>query len=206
VNVAGAQLGNVADERRFPRTTVLAVGKPPPECIEDPDSCYPQVIPSGPSTQNTVKGRKVNDYVWAYDEVTLYQVCSSTTCENVGSVRVDARIGLNGRQSNWSQGIAPLEGPRIKGTNKWNCIDDNGNAPNTSCSGGEQARTSSTYRSGRFESTDSSIHRDDSRYWYHFDYAWKASGYPWVFTWRDWRSFIFLCSETQGPGECQFNQ
>jgi hypothetical protein len=91
----------------------------PPECIEDPDSCYTQVVPSGISVQNTVKGRKVNYYTWAYDEVVLYQVCSGTTCSNVGSVRVTARINLNGRQSQWSQSIAPFDGPnQRKGTLK----------------------------------------------------------------------------------------
>lgn len=72
----------------------------------------------------------------------------------------------------------------MKMTHKWNCIDDNGWLPNTSCTGGWQAHQDPYYRWGRFSSYDAVYHEDNDKYWYDFKRSWRASGWSgWV--WND---------------------
>lgn len=95
----------------------------------------------------------------------------------------------------------------IKATHQWDCVDDNGNLSNTSCSGGTRSRTDDTYTPLRYESNDYNYHSDDERYWYNYDYYWKARGYGDIkWKWENWRSFVFRCDRDYSPAACRFNQ
>lgn len=208
-NVSGRDSAD-SRHRSNPTASGLSDTEPlPPECIIDPNSCYTQTQSSGFTIQNTPVGNKVSDYIWSYGEGVNYSVCSSTTCSHLGQVYVTARINMNGRQSKWGMSIAPMSGPyQIKGTNKWNCRDNNGSLPDTSCSGGQQARTASDFHTNAFHSSDTNYHSDDEVYWYNFSYAWKAINYPsWTFSWVNKRSWKFACNQNYaGAAKCRFNQ
>lgn len=166
----------------------------PHECEVDPASCTPVVTSDGIGILNVQVGRLVSDYIWAYDDTVHFKLCSQSGCIEVGSALVGARTNLNGRQSQWSQYSDSL-GPAIKATHTWDCVDDNGSLPNTSCGSGN--RTNSVYTTSRWTTSQNNYHQDNETYWYNFDYFFKLSGYTQTWTWTDWQSYKFICKNQQ---------
>jgi len=118
-----------------------------------------------------IVGNEVSPYRWFYDANTDYGDGNG----KVGNFHIGASITLNGRQSNWKLNTYVNDGPRIKMEHHWNCVDTNGLAPNTSCSGGWRKHTSS-YTRNTFHSSDSNLHDQDQFYYYDFEFTWNASG------------------------------
>lgn len=154
---------------------------------------------------NTQKGRLVSDYIWAYDQTIHFNLCDSNgNCDEVGSAVVGARINMNGKQSQWSQYSDSLSGPPIKATHKWDCVDDNGSLPNSSCSGGIQTRVNDSYVFSRWTTAQNNYHSQVETYWYKFDYSFKLSGYAGVvWPWQNWRSYKFSCRDRE-TNPCRF--
>jgi hypothetical protein len=148
----------------------------------------------------TVVGVEQSAYLWVYDATTSYYL----NTKNIGSLHVHARINLNGRQSQWTYKTYVVSGPDVKmSPQSWNCVDDNGSLPNSSCSGGWQNRTNTSYTSSTFETDDSNYHQDNSLYWYDFEYHFYARGYPYLWNSGGFTSHHFSCHSVD-LGPCRF--
>lgn len=140
--------------------------------------------------ENNIDGRPYgferSPYLWDHTANIRYGYYDArrNTHHWVGTVRVDAKISLNGRQSQWNMGADSTTGPRIRATLSWECRDSRG----ISCSTGgtEESVTSPDFRWGRFGHGDSVIHNLNIRYWYLYDFAWRADGYP-----SYWQTIVF---------------
>jgi hypothetical protein len=170
-------------------------------------TCTPWVD-SGVGILAPIVGQRQSAFLWNYNQVWLYGYTVNGQNVTVGQIRVTAKINLNGRQSQWTQTIGTFSGPAIYGNNEWNCVDDNGILPNTSCSGGWQSRWNNSngspnFTTSTFTSTDTNYHQDNSTYWYDFDYFWEAKGYgSLLWTTGTLTSYHFVCKNRTAP--CQF--
>jgi hypothetical protein len=153
-----------------------------------------------------IVGNLQSDYLWTYDTSYRYYLCNSSGyCRYIGKVRVTARINLNGRQSQFTMTSERWEGPAIKPVHKWDCVDDNGGWPNSSCSGGWQSDPSSNYiTTGVFKSYNAYYHSENETYWYDFIHRWYAQGYGNIY-WDPGKltSKHFVCKSVS-VGPCRF--
>jgi hypothetical protein len=148
-------------------------------------------------------GHVINAYRWEWTDAVRYGWCSTRSCHYVGTLRLGAYLDLAGIESLWYQAADALTLPAVRATLRWNCVDDNGWRPNTSCSGGWQTKTNPHYTTGIFDAGDYNTHRDPGTYWYDFRYAWQAAGYPGI-TWNygPLTSAHFTCAG--GGVDCYF--
>lgn len=169
--------------------------------------CQPETTSDSVVILATV-GSLTNNYIWTFnDTLRYYIVDSSGNSLQIGTVRVTANINLNGRQSRWTQTTQVLSGPAIKATHRWNCVDDNGNLPNTECNGDGGwwvSNSDATYRSSTFTTNRTNYHAQTETYWYDFEYRWLAQGWP-GFSWYSGSgsSYSFSCRNVQ-TNPCRF--
>jgi hypothetical protein len=175
------------------------------ECLSPSTACTAivhsdQELPHATSPQ---VGRVINAYKWEWTDTVRYAWCSTRSCHYVGTIRLGAYLDLAGIESLWYQAADAITLPAVRATLRWNCVDDNGRLPNTSCSGGWQTRTNLYPTTGIIDASDYNTHRDPGTYWYDFRYAWQAAGYPGI-TWNygPFTSAHFQCTGVRG--ECYF--
>jgi hypothetical protein len=172
--------------------------------------CQPVVESSttGPVTLAAVVGTLQSNYLWTFnDSLRYYIVDSSGASHYIGTVRVTAKINLNGRQSQWTQTTQVIAGPAIKATHRWNCVDDNGSFLNSECNEGTgswPSHTDTSYRSSTFTTYRTNFHSQTETYWYDFEYYWLASGWSGI-QWYSGRgtSYHFSCRNVQ-TNPCRF--
>lgn len=68
----------------------------------------------------------------------------------VGTWHRDITLRIFGRDVNWYQTSDVTAGPAIKARHEFNCVDNNGALPNTSCTGGWQRRWNSVYTAAKW--------------------------------------------------------
>lgn len=180
---------------------------PPPPAPDEPADLEPGLGATAEISPYVV----LDNWNWRYEsKVFPYWACINDTnhCRKVGEVKVWARIHLNGRQSQWKQTSTAWSGPAIKAAHAYNCVDDNGGWPNSSCSGGWRHLWNDNYQTAPWTrpNPDYIYHEDWSTYWYDFHWHWHARGWS-GWTWRfpqsgNKTSAKFLCD--RGWGECRF--
>jgi hypothetical protein len=122
----------------------------------------------------------------------------------VGEIYATYKVTLSGRQSTWVQTSDVWDGPKVRSTHQWNCVDDNGWRPNTSCTGGWQSDQNTVYTWDKFTSQDQAPHSDDGGYWWDFKVSWRATGWSgWVWGLGKWSTHHFECSGGE-DGYCEF--
>ena len=136
------------------------------ECLSHSTACTAIVhsdheLPHATSPQ---VGRVINAYRWDWTDTVRYAWCSTRGCRYVGTIRLGAYLDLAGIESLWYQTADAITLPAVRATLRWNCVDDNGWLPNTSCSGGWQTRTNPHYTTGIFDAGDYNTHRDPGTY------------------------------------------
>jgi hypothetical protein len=166
-------------------------------CSGSPSPCVAKI--DNLTVLAPIVGCKIDRGNWVFTDTVRYSWCTSSTCYYVGTVNVYADIYLEWREAYWVQTIDASAGPAVRGTLRWNCVDDNGSLPITSCSGGWQTRTNTVYTTGPFQRTGHNHNSDTGTFWYDFRYSWNASGYPGI-TWNygTFTSFHFRCNNTSG--------
>jgi len=157
-----------------------------------------------------IVGGKLSALAWSYSELWKYKVCDGTSCTPVlGSYTAWARIDLSGRQSDWRQRTTVETGPALWATHTYNCVDDNGILPNTSCTGGWRNHTcqnaiprGSTCGTGPFTVTL----QDNATYWWDFEYYISPNSGPYegvIFRTPTLSSYHFECT-TRSGSDCRF--
>lgn len=131
-----------------------------------------------------------------------------TDCRVVARFKAFAKINLNGRQSQWTQWSERWEGPALRASHGWKCVDDNGNLPNSSCQD-LMHRKNSGYTIGRYVAPDphTNYHSDDELYWYKFHYHFEIDGYSGKWRWPNGGEFDsakFECLDAFEPSPCRF--
>lgn len=187
-----------------------------PDCLENPLLCTP-VFADEQGNILVALLERVGDvdgsYHWVYSPQNplIYGFADSQgNFYEVGRVRVAASISLENRTSNWQQVITRSSGPAIRASHHWNCVDDNGWNPNSSCSGGWQSKHFSTYVNYSQLAQDTNHHAQNERYWYDFIYVWVPQSYPQTaWSWpnsfgggNNLSSAVFTCDEGDIP--CAF--
>lgn len=146
-------------------------------------------------------GSSPTPWRWQYDDTEAYIAVVGSDWVQVGTYRTTQKVTLHGRQSTWRMTSDVWTGPGINMTHKWNCVDDNGRLPNTSCSGGWQSDPRGYFTSSKFSSQDQNYHQDNDDYWYNWRRSFTASGWiGWTWFTGNQSTHRFQCSGST----CQF--
>jgi len=147
------------------------------------ESLSPVIAPiQGALQAAPTQGALQTEFIWSYSgslDYWLWDAISGKTLY-IGKVSLGAKIWLNGQQSQWTQTTDAFDGPKVKATHNWNCVDDNGWRPNTECNeltGAWPSNTDWEFRSDMFTTNASNFHADFDQFWYDFQYTWQADGY-----------------------------
>lgn len=209
----------------------------------------------------SVTGRLVTEYIWAYEEMVSYHLCTVTgdpfhpleegvelvavavemppagegesptipppaNCSSEGSVRLTARLYLNGREAQWSMTSDAIDGPSIKAEHAWNCTDDRAflfNIGDSECNSNDGEwpnRLNTSYTSGQWQTSKHDGLAQDNDYWYLFGYSWFNSSYGTTYRWYypppfpledeitrnngPYRTYTLRCEEDHEPAACWF--
>lgn len=140
---------------------------------------------------------------WCYFQYDVTYGIGSTV---VGTWRGDITLRIDGRDVSWWQTSDVTSGPAIKARHEFNCVDDNGIWPNSSCTGGWKRKWNSTYTTAKWTwpSPDIRFLEDNDTYWYDWEYEWYAAGYGTTVKWSFPRHTTshFVCEPA--PTNCHF--
>lgn len=166
-------------------------------CMVGPTSTAQQIFqpPSDPDVPGP-------DTHWSEARAVAY----GTSTRHVGWVLLDASLDLANRNAGWEQAGAGAGGPPVKFGLSWNCVDDNGGLPNSSCSGGWRESVAAAHTNSHSAAAVYPLNQDE-KYWFDYYYGWNPLGY------NVWWSFPMLgenlttekltCVRSRTP-PCQF--
>ena len=179
-------------------------------CVPWTAGCRAQVVKASRGLLAPIVGQKLSATAWSYSDLYRYRVCDGSSCTPyLGSYTAWARIDLAGRQSDWRQRTTVETGPALWATHTYNCVDDNGILPNTSCTGGWRNHTCQNPipRGDRCGTGPFTVTlQDDATYWWDFEYYVSPNSGPYegvIFRSPTTSSYHFECF-TRSGSDCRF--